>query len=78
MNLEDKVLQLINKQIDDDVEFRTVLPTSKAIAKIMASFANTSGGYLIIDSLLFSTGVIRLSTAFILATTSPGLNGFII
>ena len=36
MNLEDKVLQLINKQIDDDVEFRTVLPTSKAIAKIIA------------------------------------------
>jgi predicted HTH transcriptional regulator len=48
MNLEDKVLQLINKQIDDDVEFRTVLPTSKAIAKIMASFANTNGGFLIV------------------------------
>lgn len=65
MNLEDKVLQLINKQIDDDVEFRTVLPTSKAIAKIMASFANTNGGFLIVG--VKSTGrneVVGLSSDF--------------
>jgi tetrahydromethanopterin S-methyltransferase subunit A len=66
MNLEDKILKIIDKKINDDVEFRTVLPTSKAIAKIMASFANTSGGYLIIGvkSTSVKNEVVGLSSDF--------------
>lgn len=45
---EKKISEIIDKKINIDVEFKPILPTAKVIAEILASFANTNGGYLII------------------------------
>ncbi len=51
MSLQEDVLELIKQSENESVEFKAVLPPSRVIAKIIASFANTEGGYLILGVL---------------------------
>lgn len=51
MSLQEDVLELVKQSENESVEFKAVLPPSRVIAKIIASFANTEGGYLILGVL---------------------------
>ncbi|MDD2949246.1 MAG: ATP-binding protein [Sulfuricurvum sp.] len=51
MSLKEEILGLIKQPENESVEFKAVLPPSRVIAKIIASFANTEGGYLILGVL---------------------------
>ena len=51
MSLKEEILELIKQPENESVEFKAVLPPSRVIAKIIASFANTEGGYLILGVL---------------------------
>lgn len=48
MDLQTNILSIIGKQESNTLEYKAVLPPSKLIAKIICSFANTDGGYLIL------------------------------
>ncbi len=51
MSLKEEMLDLIKQPKNVKVEFKAVLPPSRVIAKIIASFANAEGGYLILGVL---------------------------
>ena len=51
MSLKEEILGLIKQPENVKVEFKAVLPPSRVIAKIIASFANAEGGYLILGVL---------------------------
>jgi hypothetical protein len=51
MSLKEEIVDLIKQPENVKVEFKAVLPPSRVIAKIIASFANTEGGYLILGVL---------------------------
>ena len=48
--MEDKISKILNGEIDVDIELKAVLPPSKSLAQIIASFANTNDGYLILGA----------------------------
>ncbi len=48
MNLQEQVEQVIGQPENQKLEYKAVLPPSKAIAQILCSFANTAGGLLIL------------------------------
>lgn len=51
MSLKEEIVDLIKQPENVKVEFKAVLPPSRVIAKIIASFANAEGGYLILGVL---------------------------
>lgn len=51
MNLSDEIKDLIHSLESERVEFKSVLPPSKTIARNIAAFANTKGGYIILGVL---------------------------
>lgn len=51
MNLKDEIIGLIKQPENERVEFKAVLPPSRVLAKVISSFANTNGGYLILGVL---------------------------
>lgn len=51
MNITDEVLKIIGKTESSKLEYKAVLPPSKNIAKLISSFANTDGGYIILGVL---------------------------
>lgn len=51
MSLKDEIFDLIKQPANESVEFKAVLPPSRVLAKIISSFANTEGGYLILGIL---------------------------
>lgn len=48
MNLQEEIKELIKKTESEQVEYKAVLPPSKNIARNIAAFANTNGGYIIL------------------------------
>lgn len=48
MDLQERVSTVILQKENETLEYRAVLPPSKAIAQIISSFANTAGGLLIL------------------------------
>ncbi len=48
---KDEVERLITRTEDNALEFKAVLPPSRLLAKIISSFANTKGGYLLLGVL---------------------------
>lgn len=48
MDITNEVAQVIGKAESSTVEYKAVLPPSKNIAQLISSFANTSGGYIIL------------------------------
>jgi len=63
MNLKEKVIDLLKQPKNEQLEYRYPLPPERILAKIISSFANTDGGYLIIG---FSkeVGLMGLSADF--------------
>lgn len=51
MNLTEEIIDLIKQPENERVEFKAVLPPSRVLAKVISSFANTNGGYLILGVL---------------------------
>ncbi len=51
MSLKEKIINLIKQSENESVEFKAVLPPSRVLAKVISSFANTNGGYLILGVL---------------------------
>lgn len=51
MSLEEEIIYLITQPENKNVEFKAVLPPSRVLAKVISSFANTDGGYLILGVL---------------------------
>lgn len=68
---EQEILEIINKKVETDVEYKPTLPTAKIIAKILASFANTNGGYLIlgVKSKKTKNQIVGLSSDFYITET---------
>ncbi len=56
MNLKNEIKDLVYNAEDEKVEFKAVLPPSKIIARVVSSFANTEGGYLILGVLQNQSG----------------------
>lgn len=48
MNVTDNIKSLIKNGEGETLEFKAVLPPSKSIARLISSFANTNGGYIIL------------------------------
>jgi len=48
---KDVVESLLEKQESNSLEFKAVLPPSRLLAKLISSFANTEGGYLLLGVL---------------------------
>lgn len=66
MNFSEKVIKLIGKPENDELEYKAVLPPARTIARIMSAFANSKGGILILG-VAENSGEIRvtgLSTDF--------------
>lgn len=51
MSLREEIIDLIKQPENENVEFKAVLPPSRVLAKVISSFANTDGGYLILGVL---------------------------
>ena len=48
---KDVVEKLLEEQESDNLEFKAVLPPSRLLAKLISSFSNTEGGYLLLGVL---------------------------
>jgi len=48
---KDEIEELLKRQESINLEFKAVLPPSRLLAKLIASFANTEGGYLLLGVL---------------------------
>ncbi|WES96505.1 ATP-binding protein [Chryseobacterium arthrosphaerae] len=48
MNLQEEVSSILLQEESETLEYKAVLPPSKSIAQIIASFANTNGGLLVL------------------------------
>jgi len=48
---KDEVEDLLKKEESNELEFKAVLPPSRLLAKLISSFANTEGGYLLLGVL---------------------------
>lgn len=65
MNLQEIVTPLIGQEENDSFEYKAILPPSKSIAQIIASFANTHGGILVLGiSNIDGIRIIGLSEEF--------------
>lgn len=51
MSLEEEIIYLITQPENKNVNLKAVLPPSKVLAKVISSFANTDGSYLILGVL---------------------------
>ncbi len=51
MIMKDEVVELLKKEESIELEFKAVLPPSRLLAKLISSFANTEGGYLLLGVL---------------------------
>jgi len=51
MITKDVVEKLLEEQENNNLEFKAVLPPSRLLAKLISSFANTEGGYLLLGVL---------------------------
>lgn len=51
MNLQEEIKSLVKQAESEQVEFKAVLPPSKNIARNIAAFANTNGGFIILGVL---------------------------
>ncbi|MBE0495163.1 MAG: ATP-binding protein [Campylobacterales bacterium] len=51
MSLKEEIIDLIKQPKNKNIEFKAVLPPSRVLAKVISSFANTNGGYLILGVL---------------------------
>lgn len=71
MIAEHEILDLINRKVKIDVEYKPTLPTAKIIAKILASFTNTNGGYLVlgVKSKKAKNQIVGLSSDFRISET---------
>ena len=51
MIIKGEVEELLKKEESAELEFKAVLPPSRLLAKLISSFANTEGGYLLLGVL---------------------------
>ncbi len=51
MIMKGEVEELLKQQESDELEFKAVLPPPRLLAKLISSFANTEGGYLLLGVL---------------------------
>lgn len=66
MSISDKVKNIIGQPEGQTIEYKAVLPPSKNMARLMAGFANTEGGYIIlgVSDAVSNYSVIGLSEDF--------------
>ena len=50
MSIEDQIIKILNekKPESDKIEYKAVLPPARNIARLISSFANTDGGFIIL------------------------------
>ena len=48
MDITDEITNLIGQNESERLEYKAVLPPSRSIAKLICSFANTEGGFIVL------------------------------